>query len=181
MIEKNPEKSSAVSIPDDVFAKAYDAALAIAEKRAKACPWHRDELIDGATNAVLWARDNCKNADTFIPFTKAAVRRWLGRTMSRISRKHKTRGDTVALTFDVAATRTQAPVQPMLIEDLPEDLAFAVRLYMIDGYNLRDCGMLMGCSPNTVDLKLKQAAELLADGRLKKPERRKGEKRLTAG
>lgn len=51
---------------------------------------------------------------------------------------------------------------------------------MVDGFNLRDCGLLLGCSQNTVKRRLVQAAELLAPGRMR-PERKKGTKRLTAG
>jgi hypothetical protein len=51
---------------------------------------------------------------------------------------------------------------------------------MVDCYNLREIGLLVGQSPNTVDQKLKKAAALLAEGRIA-PDRRKGEKRLTAG
>lgn len=70
-----------------------------------------------------------------------------------------------------------AEVQPLTIADLPEELAFTVRLFVVDGYTLRDCGMLLGVSHDTVARRLREAAKLLAPGRIA-PVPRSGQRRL---
>lgn len=174
-----------MTIDPAAIEKAYSWACEHARTRAVGGSEVEDELTDAATNAVLWAIQRCTNADTFTNFAKAAVRRWVARQAHRIKLKRRNRPRAADPhhegTVDDARARQGKPTKPTLIQELPEDLAFVVRLYMVDGYSMREIGLLVGCSPNTVDLKLKRAAALLNDGPLVAPVRRNGEKRLTAG
>lgn len=168
-----------VAILDADIAAVYEWALSHARSRTRGDWSAADELADAATDAVLWSIQHCKDATTFRQFAKQAVRRWVGRQIGRIVKKRNNRPAGAPLPEQVEG-REAKPVRPMLIEELPEDLAFLVRLYMVDGYTVREAGALCGIGHNTAARKLKQAAELLAAGRIA-PERRKGEKRLSAG
>ena len=173
-------------IADDDIKAAYERGLAQARQRAGGNSDVEQELIDAATSAVMWALEHCRDATTFRQFAASAVRRWIGRQLHRIKLKNRPNmqgidaQDGAERRFDYLAARDAKPERPMLIEDLPEELGFVVRLYMVDGYTLRDIGMLVGKSPNTVALMLKEAASMLAPGR-EAPTRNNGEKRLTAG
>lgn len=167
-----------VPVSDDVLAAAYTSALAHASRSARGSHELVELLTDAATDAVLWSLGHCTCATTFPGFARSAVCRWVSRGLSKAAAKRHNRPHIGALPEQVES-RYEKPTQPLLMTDLPEDLAFVVRLYMIDGYNCRDIGLLTNQSHNTVNLKLKRAAEILAEGRIK-PERRKGEKRLSA-
>ncbi|AWM40271.1 Sigma-70, region 4 [Gemmata obscuriglobus] len=174
-----------VAVPDAAIAAVYEWACGHARYRAKGATEVEDELTDAATNAVMWAIKNCTDATTFENFAKAAVRRWVWRQMHRIKRKRANRpraaDPTTEGTIESMCARTEKPVRPVLMDDLPEDLAFIVRLYLTDGFSMREIGLLTGRSPNTVQVHLTKAAKLLHDGPLVTPSRRNGEKRLTAG
>ena len=67
------------------------------------------------------------------------------------------------------------------INDLPEELQSAIRLYFIDGYSFRDCAMLLGCSVETVRVRLQRAAEILKPDGVKAQSRGNGIKRYLRG
>ncbi|MBP3954015.1 sigma-70 family RNA polymerase sigma factor [Gemmata sp. G18] len=169
-----------LTIADADYSAVYRWALGFAHKRAGGNDETEQVLIDAAADAILWARDNCTNPGTFIPFAKTAIRRWFGRSLHRLKLRRSNRPAVVSLTHEVARRRVEQPAKPVLIDELPEDLAFVVRLYMIDSYTCREIGLLTGRSHDTVNRMLHRAAELLAPGRIK-PERRNGEKCLSAG
>lgn len=174
----------AVEIPDAVLQEAYQWALRQAQSKAQRQQDIAEEMLDAATDAVLWCVERCTSVETFKGFVRATVQRWLSRKVAKARMKCAHRVPVGVITDEIRdglESRNEKPAAPLLIEDLPEDLAFIVRLYMVDGYNCRDIGLLVNQSHNTVNLKLKRAAEMLAAGRMDKPERRKGEKRLTAG
>jgi hypothetical protein len=180
IINEDGVKVEAVSVPPEAVEAAYKAALRSAEKYAKCCPGHSDKFTDAATDSVLWSIDHCTDAEKFRTFAASACRRWLYRTSHKLRMKDEKRPAVASLEGDVATTRTQSPTGIKLIQDLPEDLAWIVSLYMDQGFNCREIALLTGQGHNTVNLKLKRAAEILAEGRIK-PERRKNEKRLTPG
>ncbi|QJW92939.1 sigma-70 family RNA polymerase sigma factor [Frigoriglobus tundricola] len=179
--ESETAKVEAVQVPDEVFATAYEAAMRHAKYRASRRRDCDDIITDAAVDGLLWARANCTSAESFPAFAATCVRRFVWRKLAKASEKRARRPEHVELSDATrAVAKPVAPVRPLLIDDLPEDIAFAVRLFFTDGYSLRDCGLLMNKSPNTVDLMLKKAAELLAPGRIK-PFRPTGQKRLTRG
>ncbi|HEY1190444.1 MAG TPA: hypothetical protein VGE74_22615 [Gemmata sp.] len=168
-----------MTIPEPDLAGVYDWAQKFA--RAKACgnPDAEESLIDAGTDAILWAVEKCTCADSFTNFAKTAIRRWVARKLAKARKRRQVRPLCGPLPEQVEG-RAEKPVKPMLIGDLPEDLAFVVRLYMVDGFTCRDIGHLTGTSHNTVNLKLKRAAAML-DPTAVAPRRRNGEKRLSAG
>lgn len=173
-----------VPVPEAAIASAYSWAIEHARIRARGGSEVEDELTDAATSAVLWAIQRCTNPATFENFAKAATRRWVARQLNRIKlkRERRPRADPVdELGVEDLHQRATKPVRPVLIDDLPEDLAFLVRLYTQDAFTLREIGLLTGQSPNTVDIKLKAAALLLWDGIRILPTRPTGQKRLSAG
>ncbi len=153
--------------------------MGYARKRARGSSEVEEVLIDAATDALMWARTNCKNATTFIALAKSAVRRWFGRALHRHKLKKNNRPGFGGLPEQVEGRR-EKPTKPMMIEELPDDIAFVVWLYMVDAYTCREISLLTGQSHDTVNRKLHRAAELLSPGRLK-PSRGNGEKRLSAG
>jgi RNA polymerase sigma factor (sigma-70 family) len=70
-----------------------------------------------------------------------------------------------------------ASLLPLELSDLPPDLRDAVRLFYIDNFDLRECGLLLGCSMETVRQRLSRAARILCP-HATPPARRNGEKRL---
>ncbi|MBP3959449.1 sigma-70 family RNA polymerase sigma factor [Gemmata sp. G18] len=167
-----------VAIADEDMKAACDWAMSFARKRARGSSEVEEVLIDAATDALMWCRTNCTNADTFIGFAKAAVRRWFGRALHRLKLRRSNRPAVVSLEHDVARRRVEQPAKPVLIEDLPEDIAFIVRLYMVDGFSLREIGHLTNQSHDTVARQLHRAAELLAPRRMR-PQRANGQKCLS--
>lgn len=172
-----------IDIPDADILAAYEAAVAYAKRRGRGRLDITERLIDAATDAVLWCRAKCTNATSFRRFCGRTTERAVKRVERRECGAAANRPAVGTLSEDAARVveaRSEKPAAPLLIEDLPEELAFAVRLYFVDGYTLREIGLLVGQSPNTVDLHIKKAAHLLAEGRIK-PSRRNGEKRLRNG
>jgi DNA-directed RNA polymerase specialized sigma24 family protein len=157
---------------------AYDWALAFARTRARGSSEVEEVLIDAATDALMWAQRQCTDAFTFVPLAKSAVRRWFGRALHRHKLKKNNRPGCGGLPEQVEG-RHEKPTKPMLIEDLPDDLAFVVRLYMIDSFTCREIGHLTGRSHDTVSRMLKQAALIIGAGR-EVPSRRNGEKRFSS-
>jgi len=163
-----------IAVPVAAVAAAYQWALAHARHRCRGNAEAEDELIDAATNAVMWSIAHCNDGATFPQQCKAAVRLWVSRQIGRIVRKRKNRPTGVPL-VDGLTCREAKPVRPILIEELPADIGFIVRLYFVDGYAVRDIGLLVGLGHNTVARKLHLAAEMIAAGRMA-PERAKGQK-----
>lgn len=175
-------------IPEDVMADVYTRALRHAEIMTQRRG--SDELselaLDAATNAIMWSRDNfdpSKATGTgFRGFAMQAVRVSVARAIAG----HFRRDRPVMQSLDTEledgrrsgdAVEGGAEVERLTIADLDEELAFIVRLYMIDGFTLRDIGLLIGCGAEAVRRKIHHAAELLAPGRIK-PTRRNGERKL---
>lgn len=180
-------------IPDDHFSRSYEWAVGFAERRAAGFVDAADPLLDAATEGLLWARAHCRTLGEWDRFSRASVMQAVGRAYAKCARRAHDRPGVISIDPDeshdprsrFAAVRQQdlhavTAEVPLLIADLPEVLAFTVRLYFVDGHSLRDCGLLLGCSQNTVKRRLHQAAALLAPGRIE-PERIKGTKRLHAG
>lgn len=173
----------AVQVPESEVSAAYKSALAFAKRRGRGRLDITEALIDSATDAVMWCVQKCEDVKTFRRFATRTVSHWVRRAEKRAEFRAGQKPPACPLSEEAAdalESRREKPSEPLLIEDLPDDLAFIVRLYMVDGYTLREIGLLVSCSPNTVDLKLKKAAELLAPGRMK-PDRGKNEKRLAPG
>lgn len=167
-------------IPDAEFAKLYEWAVGFAERRAHGFATASEDLLDAATSGLLWARDHCKSVGEWDRFARASVRQAVARAYAKCARRAKHRPTMEALDVERDPPTSEAEAAPLLIADLPEELAVAVRFFMVDGFTLRDCGLLLGVSQNTVKRRLVQAAELLAPGRIR-PVRRRGEKRLRCG
>lgn len=167
-----------MTIPDATLKAVYGWALRHAAHHARGEDETEQVLIDAATNGILWAQERCTCADSFARFARTAVRRFVHRSLVKSRVKRFNRPEVGALPEQVEG-RSAKPTKPTLIADLPDDLAFVVRLYMVDGYTLREIGLLVGRSPNTVDLMLKKAARLL-EPEGKAPPRRCREKRLSA-
>jgi DNA-directed RNA polymerase specialized sigma24 family protein len=170
---------SAVPVPESDVSAAYTSALSHAKGYARGDAERVELFTDAATDAVLWAIAHCNNAGTFAEFARSAVRRFVGRAAHRLKVKNESRPTPEPLPEQVADRDTK-PATPLLIEDLPEDLGIVVRLYFVDAYDLREIAMLTGQSFKTVQRKLRRAAELLAEGRIK-PERKAGTRRLSKG
>lgn len=166
-------------IPDDAFARSYEWAMSYAERRAVGFADAAEPLVDAATEGLLWARAHCRTVEEWDKFARASVAHAVGRAYAKCARRAHDRPAVEVLDMECGAPTSDTET-PLMIADLPEVLAFTVRLYFVDGLNLRDCGLLLGCSQNTVKRRLHQAAALLAPGRIA-PERVKGTKRLHAG
>lgn len=165
-------------IPDAAMEGAYAAALRhVLYSSCGRGDEYTDVLLDAATDGIIWARDRYDPArGPFGAFAGVAMRRCVRRAM--IAHGQRVRPMVYHMgTREEADLQAQPDAVPMLIGDLPDDIAFAVRLYMVDGYDLRDCGLLLGAGPNAVQRMLRKAGMLLAPGRVV-PVRRAGERRL---
>lgn len=166
---------------DTEIAEAYSWAMEHAAIQTRNRGSDLAEIAgDAATDGVMWALGRYIPAKgEFGPFSAAAVRRCVRRAILA----HVQRDKPAVFSLDTKGDREgdwlarDDKAAPLTIDDLPEDLAFAVRLYMVDGYDLRECGMLLGCDKNAVQRKLRKAAELLAPGRIV-PDRKTGSRRL---
>lgn len=167
------------TIPEDEMRAALEWAMEHVEITARRRGRDMEEaLIDSATDSVMWAvRSYDPARGAFGPFSAAAVKRAVRLAVIRFVQERQQRPEPAELPESLAASRRQSSADSLTIEDLPEDLAFAVRLYFVDGYDLRECGALMGCDKNAVQRKLRKAAELLAPGRVA-PVRKAGARRL---
>ncbi|MBP3959582.1 hypothetical protein J8F10_30425 [Gemmata sp. G18] len=174
------EKAPVVAVPDDLFERAYLAAMRVAEGWGRKRPDISEELIDAATSATLWARANCRCLATFPAFCSRAVRTWLRRQSHREKLKKENRPQMVELGAVADRARVTKPANPVLIEDLDTDTAFIVRLYTEDGFTIREIALLTGKGHSIIHVLLHKAAERIAGGRERAP-RRAGEKRLSAG
>ena len=170
---------------DDEIEEAYAHAMRQAEKAGRKWPAFAERAVDSATDAVLWARANFDATKAgpggFPALAAVIVKRAL--KCARIAHARRAVGDATEFPLrdsEPIARQSSGNAAAKFIDDLPDDLAFAAFLYSSCGYNLRDCGLLMGCSANTVQVKLHRAAELLAPGGVR-PARRNGEKRLARG
>lgn len=170
----------AAPVPDAEVAKAYNSALSNARTWARGDADRVEAFTDAATDAVVWAVANCNNADTFGAFARSAVRRFLWRTSRKLRQKAANRPAVQSLVNEDPAGREGKPTRPILIEELPEELAVIVRFYFDDGYDLRQIALLTGLSFKTVQRRLQAAGEMIAEGRMK-PDRKSGERRLSAG
>lgn len=168
---------------DTEIAEAYTRALAHAAGVGRRFPALAELALDAATDGVLWAAQHYNRAvGPFVAFAGAAVRRFVGRALHKAADKRRDKPTVGTITDDLAARETPAAGEVPLsatIRDLPDDERDAVRLFMLDGYNLRDCGFLLGCSPETVRTRLRQAAERLAPNAAR-PARGNGERRLSS-
>lgn len=165
------------SISEAEFAEAYDYAMrhVKSQTRRRALA---DLLHDAATDGLMWARKNYDPArGKFGAFAANAVRVAVKRAVMGHVQQQAIRPSISELTEFQAAPARKSQCERLTIDDLPERLAFAVRLYMVDGYDLRECGMLLGVAPNTVRQMLRKAAELLAPDHAA-PVRKAGERRL---
>jgi hypothetical protein len=168
-----------VAIPESEIKIAYERATQYAATRAHTNPLFAEEIHDAAVNGLMWAIERCNNLETFQVYCRSAVMRFVSRRIHKEKAKRDRRPLAQALPEQLAGRKTQ-PVQPTTIEELPKELADTVCFYMVHGFNMRQIGLLMGVSADTVQERLKRAAEMIAGGR-DQPERRKGEKRLSAG
>ncbi len=171
-----PDGTAFVGVPEDRFTEAYLWAMDHVGRRGRRDPVAAEDVHDAATSALLWARAHCTALSTWTNFARAAVKVATDRAISKRARRTRTRpammsldargvnntdSDDDAPTFDAPAP-ADGQHTPKLIADLPEELAFVVRLYFVDAFDLRECGLLLGCSQNTVKRRLLQAAAMLA-------------------
>lgn len=170
-----------MAVSDKDVADAYAWALGHAAHASRGrCPDLAEAIHDAATDGVVWAVESFDPSKVgrggFASFSASAVRRCVKRALYQWVNRE--RPDVFSIDADGGPEpESNAAVQPLTMADLPEDLAFTVRLYMVDGYSLREVGVLTGVGPNVVQRKLRKAAELLAPGRVK-PQRKAGERRL---
>jgi DNA-directed RNA polymerase specialized sigma24 family protein len=182
---------------DAEIATAYALALSYAKRRAPGPDELTECAIDAATDGVMWAIGHYsaeKAPKGFLPFAAAAVSKWVWRKVSEHAKRHAERPGVVS--FDsLADDGTDAPAAyagewlednkrslgnvplPAILADLPDDLLAAVRFFYVDKYDLRECGLLLGCEMETVRRRLKAAADILGDD-LPARARRNGEKRM---
>lgn len=167
-------------VPEPEFAAMYRWALGYARRKATSQE-AAETLIDAATDGLMWARARCDSPERWRNYARSTVYRVVNRAIKKLVKREHRRPGRAALPEQLEAKPTCRPPKPNLIADLPEELAFLVRLYMVDGYTNREIGLLTGQSHNTVNLKLRRAAALLQDGLRVEPRRRNGEKRLSRG
>lgn len=176
------DAATAVSaVPEAEFARVYAWAMrhVLFEARGRGDEY-RDALLDAATDGLLWVRDRFDPAfgrDGFRHFAERVVRQAVSRAKLRRFERGQSRPGMEALAGDTPASPKESSAAPLMIADLPDDLAFVVRLTFVDEYDLRDCGLLTGAGPNAVQAKLRKAAALLAPGRVV-PARAAGARRL---
>ena len=181
---------------DDEIKSAYEWSLAYAASVVRGQSHERVTAAqDAVTDGVVWA---CQNYDPskgeFKSFVHWVVRLALSRHLERAIERKQSRPRMIQLSgfdekeeggkiFEVAASgRPSAGRVPLgpTIDDLPDELKNAVRLYFVDGYGLRECGELLGVAPETVRLRLRKAACMI-DPEGVVPKRSNGEKRLLKG
>lgn len=178
---------------DAQVAAAFAAALAYAERVAgEGAHWETlDAARDGATNGIMWALRNWNAAKAgdggFEAFASKGFRRFVGRALAHLARSLHSRPNVVSLSgledagreveIVAKAVASGAIPLPEAVQELPEELRSAVRLFYVDRLTLRECGLLLGCAPDTVQERLKRAAVALAPDQ-PRPVRPAGEKRM---
>ncbi len=149
--------------------KAYRLAMAFASRLAPGTNERADAAKDAATDAVVWALSRYDpRLGSFEAFALSAVRRFVGRKIKVLNRKAATRPAVGELTEEMPAVnpdRFEAIALGVSIRELPDDLRDTVRLFYIDRYTMRDCGLLLGCALATVRKRLRRAARILDAGR----------------
>jgi DNA-directed RNA polymerase specialized sigma24 family protein len=146
-------------------------AHSIAERRARKVPALIEVATDAATDAVVWALQRyTPDRGPFDSFALAAARKFIWRAIEREAIQFAAGRRHVELNEDTVTAPTRSShddgrdVQlPESVRELPPDLRDTVRFFFLDRYDIRDCGLLLGCGHETVRARLKRAAELLAD------------------
>lgn len=179
------------TLPDGVtdadVERVLKAAHQEADRRTRHMPALRELATDAATDGVCWAlRRYSADRGSFEAFALTTVRSFIWKQVSASATKHKNRPVVVELgdeLRDILAAPDRSEhyterdfVLPENVAALPPDLRDAVRLFHIDKYDLRDIGLLMGCTMETARRRLLQAAKALG-GELARPERAAGAKR----
>lgn len=173
------------TVDDETLRTTLNLAHKYAAKRAHTDE-RREEAIDAATDGIMRALENYDaGRGPFLAYAMSIVRLEVFNRLRRHGNKAARRPLMTQLSEEFQAGEDAQPAGevPMSAElkDLPEDLRDAVRFYHIDGFDLRDCGLLMGCSAETVRQRLHRAAELLAPDAAEKPDRQPGERRMRQG
>ncbi len=155
--------------------RAYRWAMKYANRRVPRPDEMREAAIDAATDAVLWALKKHNSATaSFDTFCSNAVKAFVWRQISNVANRIKRRPDHERLSESIQAK--PRPVASDLI-DLPKDLFDVVDFFYVHGFTMRECAALLGCSPETIRVRLQAAGRLIAGGATK-PARKAGEKRL---
>lgn len=159
-------------VSPEEFDESYRAGLRIA-RATVARRGFDDETAEALNSAVgdalIWAIGHYDAAaGSFQVFALAAMRRFFTHTIASLRRRDKGRPGRAELDDEfegaLECRRPDSAEAKATINDLPAELSDAVRLYFVDGYTMRECGLLLGCSPDTVRRRLHQAAHLLAPG-----------------
>jgi RNA polymerase sigma factor (sigma-70 family) len=154
----------------------------------------REGARDSATDAVVWAINNYDpSKGKFGFFAQSVIRRVVKLHMGRMHERRRPMplsmdasidGEEVETLHDCVPARENqvrgSQLLPTTINDLPDEMQAAIRFYFVDGYCVRDCAHLLGCSVETVRVRLRSAARLLAPG-VKEPRRKNGTKYFARG
>lgn len=173
------------AVADAELADLLDAAHGYARRQAGQNHELAEVLIDAATDGLCRAHrqfDPVRGAWKAFAWrvikseVRVAVRRYRDRKAARPGFGPLPDIDPAARTLPSAG----AIPLPAVVRDLPADLRDAVRFYYVDGHDLEDTGLLMGCGKDLVRKKLAEAAAMLAPD-LDAPTRTKGTRRLERG
>lgn len=174
-------------VSDHDISAALTAVHALADSIAPRPADANDAARDAATDAVLWAIANYQSErGSFSGMARSAAKRFIQRAMYR--RAHKYAQGPVVLSLsgvgddgrdvDIAGPiAVDSLALPDSLQQLPEDLRHVVRLFYIDQFDMRECGLLLGVGHETVRRWLGKAAKLLQP-HSPRSSRRNGEKRL---
>jgi RNA polymerase sigma factor (sigma-70 family) len=177
-------------LPEGVSNEDVERALRDAHRyavsRTRRCPALAEIATDAAVDEIVWRlpRFDEGRGDPFGAFVAASVKLFVGRAIARSAEKHATRPTHVDLDDTPVAAPNRSThddgrdVQlPEAVQELPAELRDSVRLFYLDGFDLRDIGLLMGCTMETVRRRLKLAARALSAD-VARPERKSGAKRM---
>lgn len=169
------------AVSDDELRSVLALAHRFAAGRAR-IDAQREAAQDAATDAIVRAvRDWNPQRGPFKAFAMWLVAHEVKKRLKRRAERHAeqpTVEPITAATHLIASPLPAAGEVPMSHElrDLPPDLRDAVRFYYTDGFDLRECGLLLGCSAETVRARLERAAVMLAPDGATLPTRKKGER-----
>ena len=162
--------------------KAYAKAIGLAEGVAPTENEIRDAAMSAAGDSVMWAIKNLdeKRVDSFPGFAFCAAKRFVGRAVRRATRRLAMAPCQLSALLgpdDSGNTVSESALEQLgdLFEgeglgeaalsvemsELPDSLAFVVRLFYIDKFSVRDISLLSNIGKSTVCDRLRKAARLL--------------------
>jgi DNA-directed RNA polymerase specialized sigma24 family protein len=156
------------TVPDDVLSTILTQAHRWAAGQGRT-EEEREVAVDAATDAIVKALESFDpTRGDFGTWALLHVRPKVHQRIGRHRARFHGRPAVGQMPDEFDAEARDLPSAgrvPMTadLRDLPADLRDAVRFFYIDGFSLRDCGLLLGCSHHEVRARLAQAAGLLAD------------------